>query len=552
MLVALVPVVYQILHGAIVGSDAIFHFSRFYDTAMQIKSGKWSWFQTNYGFSQSGRVVNALYGPLFAYANGLLVLMTHSWFRYELVSTFVIELISGIGMFRLAKRVESRSGMAVILGAFYMNIGWLPRWQSAQNMTAWGAALAPYLVIVAVRMLQAHDRPVNKWSLALVISLMAQIHVLSTLIFVITLIPFWLVGMLQARHRFKMLSESLWAVVITLALSADVWASLLELMLKNQVAKPVDFNLAHNTLGLSWSGSSRDTLALGIVIVIITSLVLLGYYRDWLGLTVGGVGLFWLLLSSSLFPWAQIQAAMPILANDFQFPSRLTIVALPLLLVAIARVTTHFTKRMNLISGLIIMLLALQSLGSNFATVKSEAIKTNVKSSFGEYVIMLTGKTGDALRDPLYDNDLAALFKVAGKRTPDYLPVWNTTAKNLSLHYQDEVLTNQGAFHKQVLANGEICYTWTAKTSGNRQIPLIVYQQSQLTLNGKQVQPVKISAIGVPTIHQVTGQNTLIMKFQPHWWTPVMITISIGSWIILALSALVKKLIKFKKPAISR
>ena len=63
----------------IIGSDTIFHYNRFYETAQQIKHGNFNWFMTMYGFSHSGRVINALYGPLFAYANGLLILIVKSW-----------------------------------------------------------------------------------------------------------------------------------------------------------------------------------------------------------------------------------------------------------------------------------------------------------------------------------------------------------------------------------------------------------------------------------------------------------------------------------------
>lgn len=65
-----------------VGGDTFFHFSRFYDAAMQIENNNFSPFQTNYGFQQSGRVINALYGPGFAYLNGLILLMVKTWFNY--------------------------------------------------------------------------------------------------------------------------------------------------------------------------------------------------------------------------------------------------------------------------------------------------------------------------------------------------------------------------------------------------------------------------------------------------------------------------------------
>ena len=65
----------QLMAGvATKGGDTYFHYTRFYDTAMQIRNHNFSIFQSNYGFENSGRVVNTLYGPGFAYLNGLIVL----------------------------------------------------------------------------------------------------------------------------------------------------------------------------------------------------------------------------------------------------------------------------------------------------------------------------------------------------------------------------------------------------------------------------------------------------------------------------------------------
>lgn len=47
----------------ILGSDSVFHYNRFYEAAMQLKNGNFSYFLSLYGFQQSGRIVNALYGP---------------------------------------------------------------------------------------------------------------------------------------------------------------------------------------------------------------------------------------------------------------------------------------------------------------------------------------------------------------------------------------------------------------------------------------------------------------------------------------------------------
>ena len=56
----------------ILGSDSIFHYNRFYEAAMQLKNGNFSYFVSLYGFQQAGRIVNALYDPFLPiYKEGL-------------------------------------------------------------------------------------------------------------------------------------------------------------------------------------------------------------------------------------------------------------------------------------------------------------------------------------------------------------------------------------------------------------------------------------------------------------------------------------------------
>ncbi|OTE88240.1 hypothetical protein B1K96_36945, partial [Escherichia coli] len=81
--------------GMILGSDVVFHFNRFYETSQQIKEGNFQYFLSIYGFQQSARIVNALYGPFFAYFQGLLVLLSPSWFSYQLLANGLLYLLAG-------------------------------------------------------------------------------------------------------------------------------------------------------------------------------------------------------------------------------------------------------------------------------------------------------------------------------------------------------------------------------------------------------------------------------------------------------------------------
>lgn len=127
-----------ISHGVILGTDSIFHFNRFYDAAKQIQQGNWSYFQSNYSFQQSGRIINAVYGPLFAYLNGILLGILGTWFRYQVISSFLVYFIGGVGMYQLATKVHACRRIVLLVSLIFLCIGWLPRWELAQNMNAWG------------------------------------------------------------------------------------------------------------------------------------------------------------------------------------------------------------------------------------------------------------------------------------------------------------------------------------------------------------------------------------------------------------------------------
>ena len=170
-----------ISHGVILGTDSIFHFNRFYDTAKQIQQGNWSYFQSNFSFQQSGRVINAVYGPLFAYLNGILLGLLGTWFRYQVISSFLVYFIGGVGMYQLAIKVKASRRIALLVSMIFLCLGWLPRWELAQNMNAWGAALAPYMIMLGITMLQDRARPVHWLPLMSLMTIIVQIHLLAFL-----------------------------------------------------------------------------------------------------------------------------------------------------------------------------------------------------------------------------------------------------------------------------------------------------------------------------------------------------------------------------------
>lgn len=216
-------------------------------------------------------------------------------------------------------------------------------------MNAWGAALAPYLCICAVRMIDNHSQPVNQWQLMLMMTTIIQIHVLSSLFFAVTLVPFFIIGLVQARDRRQMWRETLLAVVGTVILTANVWGALLEIETNNRIAKPAPFELTNNVLIPSWGSAFRDYLLVGVMIIIIAQImyVLRYWHESAVNHTVTTVGLAFLVLSTNLVPWAAMEQALPELRRFLQFPDWLTIIAYPLLFTGIAITSTRIQRHLT-------------------------------------------------------------------------------------------------------------------------------------------------------------------------------------------------------------
>lgn len=96
-------------------SDTPFHFNRFFDIAEQFRNHNFSYFQMNYGFGQTGRVVNALYGPFFSYILGFLLFITGSWFKFQVLTTYIVFLVGSYGMYQLNLKLKTSRITASII-----------------------------------------------------------------------------------------------------------------------------------------------------------------------------------------------------------------------------------------------------------------------------------------------------------------------------------------------------------------------------------------------------------------------------------------------------
>ncbi|WP_252895363.1 hypothetical protein [Fructilactobacillus florum] len=137
----------------IIGYDTFFHFNRIYDTAMQFQTHHFNYFMSNFGYRQSGQIVNALYGPYMAYLLGFLLFLTKSWFWFEITTAFGILTIAGLGAYGLFRKLRINQGLAVAGAIIYLSQNFITYWITSSAFLDWGAMLLPFALMVAIDLL---------------------------------------------------------------------------------------------------------------------------------------------------------------------------------------------------------------------------------------------------------------------------------------------------------------------------------------------------------------------------------------------------------------
>lgn len=589
--------------GTILDIDTIFHYNRFFDASEQLRTGNFSYFQTNFAFNQSGRVVNAVYGPLFAYFNGLLILIFGTWYNYQIATYFIICMFAGTGMYLLARKTNVNKYISTALAILYLNIGTIQAWFDHSNLAAWGGAFAPFVLIEGINMVQNHRSPLRWIRLMLVMSLVAQIHILSTLILSLALIPFWFAGYFKANDRKKMIVDLIKAIVGTIILSANVWGAIL-VIYQNQIAPTLSHNLAKNALKISGYGSLRDDILASLLFIFIVQViyVLLNYKKMPLNLFVTIEGSIFLFLSSKLMPWDFLQSKVKILTSYLQFPHRFLLVAYPLLLLGIGlSINSLNLLKDNIfykIAWVTIGVVILENFGSNYYRItqrstfnRAEVYRANSSKYYStknmydkyrytesindmpdDYLVSGFSKddksklyvqvpargiyyknTGDInkINQILHDkNKKKQLLDLIIKINPDYLPIYHgkKSGSEVDYYYINNVIKPEqsGKFKYKVLKSGTLKLTWNSPKNGEISLPLVMYKQSRLIVNDKEMHNPRLGEIGTPTIKQKIGKNTAVLRFITPVWFKILSITSMLAWIIMCIY-IVKYLCRYRK-----
>lgn len=536
-----------ITQKAILGSDVLFHYNRFYETAMQIKTGQWHYFISLFSFEQSGRIINALYGPIFAYFQGLLVLISKNWLTYQILSRILIGSIAGHSLYLLLRKIGIRLQYALPISLFYLTTFSIQYWTIRQGFSSWGAAFYPLCLIPAFDFIQTGK--IKRRQLGMSVALMFQVHVLTSTFLVLSYLPFYFYGFVKSNEKLKILKDGIMAIAMFTLLTINIWLPLLQLSSQNELKQPfVNQRLAEYTISQLSSKLLFDPLPL-IALLGITLLAGAVYFRKSspeLKMTYLNLLIF-LFLASGLFPWESLVTAKITIVEIIQFPFRFFIPATIFLLICLAMLVEKSQLSKSFYS-VILMIALLMGVGQVIYTTQENFAKqfdTNQPVQRRKH--MTYEGDADAIRQAIFDPDKNKFLNLVHKSTPDYLPIYRKSSSNKYDLYEELVILPRKNF-KTSVQNSQLILEWTSDTDKKINLPIILYHHSTLTVNGQVItsKDRQLTTIGTPYINQKKGKNIAILAYT----TPMSFMIGLGitllTWLGCIISFFKRKLNKNK------
>lgn len=552
------PQVY--LHSVILGNDIMFHFNRFYETYMQIKTGNFNFFQSLYSFQSSGRIITAFYGADFAYLQGLLLIILKSWFKYQLVSSFSCFFIAGASMFWLTYKCKVRTNIGLIIALLYMSSSAVSYYPIAQAFTGWGAALMPLLFVPAIEALKNKESPIRPLQLAIPVTLLLSTHLLSLVIGILAILPFYVIAFINTKNKLNMIFRLAESIGLTMLFSANTIIGFIDVYLSNKILSPSPISqMLSQSMSFSLEGNSWGNY--GLVFTAIFFAVIIYFFLNWAKTSLTSkviviVGAFFMLLSSKLLPWNSIPHMFKFV-SFFQFPQRFSVIAFVLLLLSFALILqeSKLLKDVDKKYYILTLLCALFSIFNvyNLMYDQSWHWNTNDLTAAGNNKSSMVEKDPQKLREAFYNKDLNIALKAIQKGTPDYLPVQKNVESSDVLKqnpyelYTNQIINNNVHFNKTVTSDSKLRLTWTNNSNeeSDIQLPIIIYNHSTVTLNGKKLTPneIKTTQIGAAIVTSSPGKNTLVIGYKPF----VLFKIAFPIKILSILSTIIYIIYKYKK-----
>lgn len=545
-------------HSLILGNDVMFHFNRYFEAYKQIQTGQFNFFQSIFSFDQSGRIVNALYGPDFAYLQGLLMFVTKNWFRYQLLSSFLCFFIAGSAMFTLARKAQLKYELTIFVSLLYMSSTMISYYALSQNMTSWGAAFAPFIYLPAIRAIKDPEKPIKPVELALAVTSLGFIHNLTLFIGILSSAPFYIVGFLKTKNKKKMVINFFLAVFITILLNINTLIGFIDVYFSNQLVSPWLFDeMLENTVRFSTGDNEWGELGLIFSSIMLFQIVYL--FSNWKKSSIlerlfTVTGAFFLLVSSNFLPWDDIPQNFEFF-QIIQFPRRFALVSYIFLLIAFSFSLEGLTKNLNqskknvITSCLWVVSFLMISNTSLDILQSAEAWKSDNPLSPGNNEEWLLTEDPDEIRRGFTSGKYEDAFKIISKATPDYLPFPEEMTQEELVEqsgyqmYNKQIIHNKLDVEKSVDQNNRLTLTWDS--NGEKSIlPVIVYSRSSVLFNGQSYKANEINKtnIGAPILNSQKGTNELTVGYKPLVNVALLLSIKLVTVAIILFVLLLKPL----------
>lgn len=563
----LVPQVYT--KSIPIGADISFHYNRFYEIMMQIDNQTFNYYQSLYGFEGSGRIINALYGYDLAFFHGILLYVTKSWLKFQLVSSFLCLSIAGVSAYILGIKSNLNVNFSAMVAIIYMSSASVMYYVSTQGFSGWGSALLPLIFIPAVRAVLDEKEPIKPLYFALIVSVLLNSHLLTALIGVIAIIPFFLTSFIHTKNKIKWLVNAILSVLLTILFSLNTLISYLEVSSSNHLLRPfIPKFIMKESLKLNLaSGNSNRSLGIVFTCLYIFSLVyIIINWRETkrLDKTIALTGGAFLLVSSTIFPWNILVGKFPIFTM-LQFPFRLTVVSYILLTILFMKImqnglsTIQLNRQKVVLSFIITM--SILVLSSAHLIMVEHALnweKDPLASGNNFIYIKDTEDPSDTIRTNFRDRDLSLALETVKKGTSDYLPLnreieFRNSEDFESLEtyktYSEQIIENQKGITRTILDDGTIELKWTTEKRREMLLPIIAYKHSVVTFNDQLVpsDQIKTSLIGALMLDSPEGENKLVVGYQPIFNIKTILIIKLGSLFLAFLWIIVSRIVYSRK-----
>lgn len=558
--------------SVVIGIDDMFFFNRYYDAFMQLKTGNFNYLMSNYGFFQSGRVVNALYGPFFGYFQGMLMFFANTWLKYEVITTVLLLFVAFCSMKLSLKRLGTPETLSTILGLLFLTVNDIEGIVRNHAPVAYALAVMP-LALSCGFLFFEKQQSLKAEILFFSFSMMAivQTHMLSTFFTVIALCLFFIASLIFTQDRAYLIKKVTLSAFCTIIASLNVLYAMYLIMYKNTMIMPFESNLMKaSTLNLGSNPSS-------LFILLLLALALLFIFYHWRSINIStkvgtSIAIFLIICTTSIMPWNFLQAHFSFL-NNVQFAVRFFNPALVLVFLSLGSTVGQlddafaFPKK-GLQFGLLFLLIIL------FIN-QVQDYTTAVKSWAGDGVFWNARQTvREDIKDQPYKirdvyqgtgEQMGRALEYVWKDIADYLPttdsdIWagksdfipeEETLEQKSerekqgtpeSNYRTDYILNNENFKKQVDGN-QLIITWNGTSTEEIVVPVAVYDQTTIIFNGQELKNKAITIVGALKVQQTLGENKVVASFkQPKLFNTALL-VSFVACLLLTLSFLIKEFI---------